>query len=146
MEYRSLPILLVYLTTCASLTAFLASSIYQRAKSQSRHAFSRDSSARTTARTRFIFILLSLLSLYATWSYMLAFFAWSYRNWQLTSTNAPKPEDPTNSFMNLELWLRDTKLFKQAWETVVETPARAWWSGQIFWFATGWSLLLGVLG
>lgn len=46
----------------------------------------------------------------------------------------------------LELWLQNTKLFREAWETVIETPSRFWWSGQIFLWTTGWTLFLGVMG
>lgn len=77
---------------------------------------------------------------------MFACFAHSYRNWE-QSVGTLNSQDLDASLMTrLELWLQNTKLFREAWETVIETPARFWWSGQIFLWTTGWSLFLGVMG
>ena len=72
---------------------------------------------------------------------MFIFFSHSYRQWCL-KYGAGLAQ--SNDFDNLELgrWLKDTKLFKEAWGSVVETPARVWWSQQIFFSAAGWSVFL----
>lgn len=102
---------------------------------------------------------------------MFAFFAHSYRAWAgsqqsqsqqllLAAAATAASGSSTSSdigsvgsgaqsistIFKLEMWLRDAKLFREAWETVIESPARFWWSGQIFLWATGWGLFLGVMG
>lgn len=89
-----------------------------------------------------MFTALAALSLGFTWCYMFSFFAYSYHDWACERGIVPDVVD----VRKLEMWLRDTKLFKEAWETVSETPQRFWWSGQIFLWTVGWSLFLGVMG
>ena len=98
-----------------------------------------------------IFTLLSLLSLLTTWHYMLSFFVLSYKIWAMR-TNTPLP---TTLFgrhgikattLQLGPWLRDTTLFRDAWETVIDGNTRFWWSQQIFLISTVWSVALGVEG
>ncbi|CAL5873943.1 uncharacterized protein PFLUO_LOCUS8228 [Penicillium psychrofluorescens] len=95
---------------------------------------------------------------------MFAFFAHSYRTWagsQQSQTqqlllaaaagsgggigSVGSGVQSISTIFKLEMWLRDAKLFREAWETVIESPARFWWSGQIFLWATGWSLFLGIM-
>lgn len=146
-DYRSLPILIFYLSLAAFLSLRICTSIiYKASARQQQQQQTRDS------RHVRIYILLATLSLFATWYYMFAFFASSYETWLSTRTTitATGTSCGNSSLLRLlrriELWLRDTKLFKEAWQTVVETPARTWWSGQIFLWTTGWSLFLGVMG
>ena len=88
---------------------------------------------------------------------MFALFAHSYRAWAgsqqaqsqqllLAAGGSGSGVLSISTIFKLEMWLRDAKLFREAWETVIESPARFWWSGQIFLWATGWSLFLGVMG
>ncbi|RMD42148.1 hypothetical protein DV735_g3012, partial [Chaetothyriales sp. CBS 134920] len=89
-----------------------------------------------------LFSALAILSLGTTWYYMLRFFSVSYASWASEPTQTAAPAECLNS----ALWLRDTHLFEQAWWTVVATPARFWWSQQIFFFTTGWSVFVGRQG
>jgi hypothetical protein len=43
-------------------------------------------------------------------------------------------------------WLKDTKLFREAWEIAVEKSARYWWTQQIFFGTAAWSVFLGIEG
>ncbi|RMZ84436.1 hypothetical protein DV738_g839, partial [Chaetothyriales sp. CBS 135597] len=71
---------------------------------------------------------------------MLRFFSVSYHSWASAQTAHP------DECLNFALWLRDTRLFEQAWWTAVATPARFWWTQQIFFFTTGWSVFVGREG
>ncbi|KAJ5610267.1 hypothetical protein N7510_006986 [Penicillium lagena] len=161
--YRSLPILLSYVTLCATLSLHTCQTIHARYRTrQSRNDYS--SITTNPCRHFWIFVFLAALSLAATWNYMFAFFAHSYHAWagsqqsqsqQLLLAAAGGSGSgmgsvgsgvlSTSTIFKLEMWLRDAKLFREAWETVIESPARFWWSGQIFLWATGWSLFLGVM-
>ena len=103
-----------------------------------------------------IFATLAVVSLVITWYYMLAFFTLSYQTWT-RDNNIPLPARPWGSDvllagnedvggLHLGPWLKDTKLFKDAWETVIDGKARFWWSQQIFLITTIWSVFLGVEG
>jgi hypothetical protein len=160
--YRSLPILLSYIALCATLSLHTCQTIHARYKTrQSRNDWSSSTTTTSNPRRHFrIFVSLAALSLAATWYYMFAFFAHSYRAWagsqqslfqQLLlaaagSGSVGSGVQSTSTIFKLETWLRDAKLFREAWETVIESSARFWWSGQIFLWATGWSLFLGVMG
>ena len=142
-QIRSLPILISYLCLAASLTLSSCQTIYCRYKARQTQ---NDWSTPQRRQQFFIFAALAALSLGTTWYYMFAFFAHSYRNWETGYLIAQNRELPQSIVSRLELWLRNTGLFREAWETVIETPARFWWSGQIFQWTTGWSLFLGVMG
>jgi hypothetical protein len=43
-------------------------------------------------------------------------------------------------------WLKDTSLFRDAWEIVPERSERYWWSQQIFLGAVAWSVYVGIKG
>lgn len=94
-----------------------------------------------------IFITLSILSIVTTWYYMFAFFAHSYRSWEAGQSPTQQALIEVAPLLaKWEMWLRDSKLFREAWGSVFATPARTWWSGQIFLWTIGWSLFLGVMG
>jgi hypothetical protein len=76
---------------------------------------------------------------------MFCFFAHSYRQWESTSS-IHLTEDEILANLQLGPWLNDTKLFKEAWGTALETPARFWWTQQIFFFTSIWSVFLGQQG
>ncbi|KAJ9193480.1 hypothetical protein DTO164E3_7879 [Paecilomyces variotii] len=136
--YRSLPILVGYLLVCASLTGYIVHSLYSRLRYLRQHGQKR-------AEHRYIplFATLAILSLGATWYHMFSFFAYSYRDWACRTGFV---ESTPLTARDLELWLKDTKLFREAWGAVVESPWRFWWSEQIFLWTTGWSLFLGISG
>ena len=43
-------------------------------------------------------------------------------------------------------WLKDTSLFRDAWEIVIERSGRYLWSQQIFLGAAAWSVYVGIEG
>lgn len=138
LNYRSLSILVIYLLVCASLTGYIACSLYARQRYLRQHGAKREEH-----RYIPVFVALAALSLGATWYYMFSFFAYSYRDWACRTGSVGTA--PLTA-RDIELWLRDTKLFQEAWGAVVESPWRFWWSEQIFLWTTGWSLFLGVSG
>lgn len=158
--FRSTAILVFYLLSSATLTISICRSLYQRYQ-LSRQSQKQTESSRVNLYHVTLFVALALFSLWTTWSNMFAFFTYSYRDWACRTNYASSAigwsmEDRTSirSILNLisgwlrdiDLWLKGTKLFREAWETVIETPYRYWWSGQIFWWTTVWSLFLGVMG
>ncbi|KAM0326354.1 hypothetical protein ACHAQA_006956 [Verticillium albo-atrum] len=86
------------------------------------------------------FTLLAVVSLATTWYHMFCFFEWSYTAWK--ARRLLRPGNSTKLYLGQ--WLRETSLFKQAWASTFETPARAWWSLQIFGFCANWSVMLAV--
>lgn len=71
---------------------------------------------------------------------MVAFFIKSYSDWELSQGLG------VDGAIRLGLWLKDVKLFEQAWGIVVEEPARWWWSQQIFLATCGWTVFLAAEG
>lgn len=143
LMYRSLPILASYIILAAALALNACRVIYRRYQARQK----ANDWASPARRTHFfVFTALAALSLGATWYYMFAFFAHSYRNWEETRSTLDLQGAEVSILFKLEMWLQKTKLFREAWETVIETPARFWWSGQIFLWTTGWSVFLGIMG
>ena len=70
---------------------------------------------------------------------MLRFFHLSYITW---STTVVSPDTPRT----IGCWLRDTKLFEEAYRIVVITPERWWWSQQIFLACFGWGVWVSYQG
>lgn len=93
-----------------------------------------------------LFATLAAVSLAATWSYMFAYFRWSYLDWAARSPAAAAAAEDEQQQLRLGEWLRETSLFRQAWFSALETPARAWWTLQIFGFCAIWSVMLSVQG
>ncbi|KAJ6136140.1 hypothetical protein N7512_001300, partial [Penicillium capsulatum] len=140
--YRSSPILVGYLTLAAALAFNACRAIYTRF-----HARQKNNDWATPSRPAqfLLFTILAALSLGSTWYYMFAFFVHTYRAWELRSLLSADQLAELSLVTKLELWLQNTELFREAWETVIETPARFWWSGQIFLWTTWWSVFLGVM-
>ncbi|GAD98059.1 hypothetical protein AN4634.2 [Paecilomyces variotii No. 5] len=138
ISYRSLPILGGYLSVCAGLAGYIVYSLYGRLRYLRQHGEKRE-------EHRYIplFAALAILSFGATWYHMFSFFAYSYRDWACRTGFLGSV---SLTARDLELWLRDTKLFQEAWGAVVESPWRFWWSEQIFLWTVGWSLFLGISG
>ncbi|KAF8455248.1 hypothetical protein BDZ91DRAFT_538750 [Kalaharituber pfeilii] len=84
------------------------------------------------------FSLLTLTALLLTWYHMIRFFELSYTQWD-------KKADPDIP-RTMGYWLRDTKLFEEAYRNVVMTPERWWWSQQIFLACFGWGIWLSYQG
>ncbi|KAG8672203.1 hypothetical protein FPOAC2_05571 [Fusarium poae] len=125
---RPIAILAGYLLACAILAVISISTIYRQAVS-----------SKAASRRRYaiiVFSALAALSLATTWYHMFCFFKWSYQQWE--STRLDKLDDE----LHLGEWLRDTKLFKQAWVSTLEQPQRVFWSLQIFAFCANWSVTL----
>lgn len=147
-SYRSLPILLFYLFLSVAITAHIGRALLKRARSSTVHQAVWQKRRLSTI----VFAVLAVLSLFATWFNMFSFFAYSYHDWVCRtgrgngSGNGIGIEAGRITIDRMEQWLRQTKLFKEAWEAVTETPQRFWWSGQIFLWTTIWSLFLGVMG
>jgi hypothetical protein len=141
--YRSLPILASYIILAAALALNACRVIYRRYQARQK---ANDWTFPTRRTHFFVFTALAALSLGATWYYMFAFFAHSYHNWEETRSTLDLQGAEVSTLFKLEMWLQKTKLFREAWETVIETPARFWWSGQIFLWTTGWSVFLGIMG
>ncbi|KAJ5678525.1 uncharacterized protein N7477_004158 [Penicillium maclennaniae] len=142
LTYRSLPILVSYITLAAALALNACRAIHKRYQAREK---ANDWASPARRAHFFIFAVLAILSLGATWFYMFAFFAHSYRNWEETRGVSDLQGAEVSILFKLELWLQNAKLFREAWETVIETPARFWWSGQIFLWTTGWSVFLGIM-
>lgn len=85
---------------------------------------------------------LAAASLGSTWFYMISFFMKSYGDWQALQVHMPTDDGE----IRLGEWLRDVKLFQEAWGTVVESPQRWWWSQQIFLVTAAWSVFLAAEG
>ncbi|KAF7719691.1 Uncharacterized protein PECH_004193 [Penicillium ucsense] len=140
--YRSLPILGGYLILAGALAVNACRIIYVRYCAR----LKQNDWDRPHGHAQFLlFASLAGLSLGTTWYYMFAFFAHSYLNWAASQLLIDLANSQTGTLFKLELWLQNAKLFREAWETVIETRARFWWSGQIFLWTTGWSVFLGVM-
>lgn len=140
---RSIPILASYIILAAALAFNACRDILKRYQTRRR----LNDWVSSQRRLHFwLFVLLAALSLGATWYYMFAFFAHSFRSWEQTSVALVLRTKDLDIVSRLELWLKNATLFREAWETVIETPARFWWSGQIFLWTTGWSVFLGMMG
>lgn len=141
--YRSTPILVSYIILAAALACNACRRIFKKYQTRQKY----NDWASPQRRLHFwLFAVLAALSLGATWYYMFAFFAHSFRNWEQTESALALHTKDFDLVSRVELWLQNAKLFREAWETVIETPVRFWWSGQIFLWTTGWSVFLGVMG
>lgn len=126
LHTRSIAFFASYFALCVALLFLCLSTIRFR-------NFSR-------ARGSWTFTVLTLASLGSTWYYMIAFFLKSYSDWELS-------EGPSaDGAIQLGPWLKDVKLFEQAWSTVVADPARWWWSQQILLATCGWTVFLAAEG
>ncbi|KAF4125133.1 hypothetical protein GMORB2_3972 [Geosmithia morbida] len=129
---RPLAIFSGYMVTAAVLTAACISIIRGGLSRQQRQPWPQRKLALT------VFSLLAAFSLGMTWYHMFRFFGWSYNEWK--ARQIPGLLDP--DVVHLGRWLRETKLFQQAWATVLDSPSRSWWSLQIFGFCANWSVML----
>ncbi|KAJ4371549.1 hypothetical protein N0V83_004768 [Neocucurbitaria cava] len=75
-------------------------------------------------------------------SYLIEYFKISYKTWLMWRSYYEL--DP--HLRHWGLWLKESSLYKEAWETVIVGNARYWWSHQIFFFALGLGLYLEQKG
>lgn len=129
---RPYGIFVAYLFTCLAVALFIVSSLL--ARRQKLRAAALSEQPRTTHVV--IFAVLAVCSLLSTWSYMFRYFQWSYDSW--LSLRAQYDLDP--HVKHWGLWLKETSLFKEAWESVIIGHNRYWWSHQIFFFAAALGL------
>ncbi|KAL4782802.1 hypothetical protein BJX76DRAFT_331749 [Aspergillus varians] len=146
--YRSLFLFFGYLSLVTFLASLCCRTIYTRYQARQKKNDWATSQRRTHA---FLFVLLAALSLGTTWYYMISFFVHSFNNWSTGPKGLPYAathgaEGSLPLLTRMGLWLNDTYIFQEAWETVSKSPARVWWSGQIFGWTIGWSLFLGITG
>lgn len=127
-----------YLGLCASLTVFV---IYKIVKSYT--VLSKSTTAQLPPRKHVrLFAILAAGSLITTWYYMLEYFKLSYKTWLMWRSFYELTPDQRH----WGLWLRETSLFREAWETAIVGNARYWWTHQIFFFACGLGLSLEQRG
>lgn len=89
------------------------------------------------------FTILAIISLATTWYHMFRFFQWSYFDW-ISSTHHATSTIQSGDGLQLGDWLRQTRLFEQAWVCVLRTPEQAWWSMQIFGFCAILSAVIAI--
>ncbi|KAL4876895.1 hypothetical protein BJY04DRAFT_138231 [Aspergillus karnatakaensis] len=143
IAYRSLFLFFGYLTLITSSSLLCCRTIYTRYGARQKN---NDWAIPERRRQFWLFVLLAALSLGSTWYYMINLFFYSYRTWATSIVGLPYSGVETPLLTRMGLWLKNTKIFQEAWETVSENPFRVWWSGQIFGWTIGWSLLLGITG
>ncbi|KAJ5779292.1 hypothetical protein N7457_007012 [Penicillium paradoxum] len=143
INYQSLAILAIYLSTAAILALTCCNIIYFRYQARKKN----NDWATPQRRTQFfLFALLAVLSLSFTWYHMFMVFIHSYTNWATSPEGMAYSNVEMPFIVRMGLWLKNTYLFQEAWETVSETSIRFWWSGQIFGWTIGWSVFLGITG
>ena len=108
-------------------------------RANGRTASSRDKTTNTFLYSIALFAALATISLGLTWYHILRFFHLSYKSW---STTLATPSTPRT----IGYWLRETRLFEEAYRIVVITPERWWWSQQIFLACFGWGIWVGYQG
>jgi len=146
-EFRALAIFASYLAACACLTGLICRNLYKQVQRRGdRHHRSANSSIQA-------FSMLAVICLGITWYYMLSFFSLSYRVWVLQhGISIPvTPQNLRNSIqwvaqLQLGAWLKDVKLFRDAWEVAMETPGRLFWAQPIFFVTAAWSFYVGHQG
>ncbi|KAL5043506.1 hypothetical protein BDW71DRAFT_118597 [Aspergillus fruticulosus] len=143
IHYRSILLFLGYLSLILSLAFICCRTIYVRFQARQRN---NDWATPWRRAHLFLFVFLAAMSLGTTWYYMISLFVHTYNNWATSPQGLPYAGEETPLITRMGLWLYNTYIFQEAWETVSETAARVWWSGQIFGWTIGWSLFLGITG
>ncbi len=124
---RPYGIFITYMLTCLAVTVFIIVQLVARTERLRALRPSQLPQKRHVA----LFAILAALSLLSTWSFMFRYFQWSYDNW--LTVRSEHGLDP--SVKHWGLWLKETSLFREAWESVIVGHNRYWWSHQIFFFA-----------
>lgn len=148
---RAISIFASYLLTCCLLTGLIIRDLLIQHRIRQNGRTLKALPPRPTAAM--VFATCAIGSLGVTWYYMLSFFSLSYRAWALQHSvqlpSIPKTIQEIGNFVNaihLGAWLKDVKLFKDAWEVAMETPGRLFWSSPIFFISTIWAIFVGDEG
>lgn len=142
-HYRSLLLFFGYLFLAIVFALACCYTIGVRYQARQKH---QDWATPQRRKHFFIFAFLAALSLGMTWFHMINLFIWSYHNWKASPDGIAYSAIEMPLLVRMGLWLNKTYVFQEAWETVSVNPPRVWWSGQIFGWTIGWSLLLGLAG
>ncbi|KAF1950960.1 hypothetical protein CC80DRAFT_455058, partial [Byssothecium circinans] len=134
---RAYLIFFSYLGLTVSLTAFIIQRILK-----SYSILSRSTAELPSRKHVKLFSALAVWSVLTVWYYEIQYFKVSYQAWMMWRSYF----DLTPDQMHWGLWLKETSLFKEAWETAVVGNARYWWTNQIFFFACGLFLSLEQKG
>jgi hypothetical protein len=127
-----------YMLTCFLVSVYIILGIYKKYT-----VLKKSTTASLPPRKHvWLFSGLAATSLLVTWSFMLTYFNVSYQTWLVWRSFYEL--DPHQKHWGL--WLKETSLFREAWESVVVGRARYWWSHQIFFFALGLGLYLEQRG
>ncbi|KAF2659949.1 hypothetical protein K491DRAFT_712240 [Lophiostoma macrostomum CBS 122681] len=121
-----------YLGLCASLTIV----IVQRLLKSYRILYKSTTARPPPKEYVWLFACLAAGSLGTTWYHMFQFFNISYQQWYTWRSYYDLPAEK----LHWGLWLKETSLFKEAWQTAIVGNARYWWTHQIFLFACGLGL------
>ncbi|KAF2130391.1 hypothetical protein P153DRAFT_422310 [Dothidotthia symphoricarpi CBS 119687] len=127
-----------YMGTCLLLCIFIIARLAQNATALRK---SKTALLPPAQHVR-LFAALAAGSLLTTWGFMIRYFQSSYQDWFMSRSHFDL--DPQQKHWGL--WLRETSLFREAWETVIVGETRYWWSHQIFFFALGLGLYLEQKG
>lgn len=134
---RPYVIFVSYMLTCISVAVFIVWKLIQRA-----NVLRGLTTQLPPKKHVWMFSALAAGSLFTTWTHMFRYFKASYQSWMVS-----------RSYYELEphqkhwgLWLKETSLFREAWEMVIVGNTRYWWSHQIFFFALGLGLYLEQKG
>ncbi|KAL5372930.1 hypothetical protein DPSP01_013098 [Paraphaeosphaeria sporulosa] len=135
---RAYALFFSYLGLCFLLSVFIVFKLIRN-----HNVLSKSTTARLPAKAHIrTFATLAALSLFTTWYYMYHYFRVSYQAWAMWRSRYDVSQDT----MHWGLWLSETSLFREFWETIVVGNARYWWSHQIFFFASGLGLSLEERG
>lgn len=135
---RAYLIFFSYLGLCVSLTVLIVQKLLK-----SYLVLSKSATARPPPRKHvLLFVGLAAGSVLSTWYYMVQYFKVSYQIWLMWRSYYDLTTDKTH----WGLWLKETSLFKEAWEIAIVGNARYWWTHQIFFFASGLGLVLEQKG
>lgn len=89
-----------------------------------------------------LFHLLAFVSFIATWTYMIKFFTFSYREWKAMATFT----EPV-SLNSISYWLHDVSLFDSAWRQVCVGVWQWLWSHQLCSLTVSvWTPILAIEG
>ncbi|KAF2749673.1 hypothetical protein M011DRAFT_438904 [Sporormia fimetaria CBS 119925] len=135
---RPYAIFFSYLAACLFLTLYVVRKLLRNYV-----VLSKSTTARPPPRKYvLLFVGLAVSSLGTTWYYMIRYFRVSYKVWMMWRSYY----DLSDDMMHWGLWLRDTSLFKEAWEIAIVGNARYWWTHQIFFFACALGMALEQKG
>lgn len=141
IHYRSLALFFGYLAIATGLILSIIRVINVRYHARQKQ---NDWNGPQRRKQLYLFAILAALSLGFTWFHMISLFVWSYKNWASSPNGLLFSSIDMPTVTRMGLWLKNTYVFQEAWETVSENPTRFWWSGQIFGWTIGWSIFLGI--